>query len=61
MGVKFGIPRSELRKRYHAMALHFHPDKNFDDENAGLAFGKISVAYNNILKMLEKNDERICS
>ncbi len=43
------------------MALHFHPDKNFDDENAGLAFGKISVAYNNILKMLEKNDERICS
>ena len=40
------------------MALHFHPDKNGGDENAGLAFGKISVAYTNILKMLEIDDER---
>ena len=40
------------------MARHFHPDKNGGDENAGLAFGKISVAYTNILKMLETDDER---
>jgi DnaJ-class molecular chaperone len=40
------------------MAIRFHPDKNFGDVNAGKAFGKISVAYNNIFKMFEIDDER---
>lgn len=39
------ITQSELKKRYCALALKYHPDKNQNDQNATLYFQRINEAY----------------
>lgn len=51
------LNKEYLKKKYHKMALKWHPDKNADDlENATENFKKINDAYYYLINNLNEND-----
>ena len=55
IGVPSDFPLTELKKRYHILALRLHPDKNGNTPEATTAFQELNAAYRVLL--LDINDK----
>jgi hypothetical protein len=47
------ITLTELKKKYHKMALHYHPDKNGGTEDSKVHFQNIGAAYDFLKREIE--------
>ena len=51
------INMSYLKKKYHKLALQFHPDKNPSSEEATYKFQQINEAYELLKKEIAEDDK----
>jgi hypothetical protein len=54
------ITLTELKKKYHKLALQFHPDKNGNSEESKKHFQNIGAAYDLLKKEIANNGEDGC-
>jgi len=48
-----------LKKKYHKLALKYHPDKNDNTQESNDKFKKINEAYNFLIQFCEEDNEEI--
>jgi len=57
LGVSRDCSLTELKKRYHILALKLHPDKNGNTPEATDAFQRLNAAYRLLLLEVDANDD----
>jgi hypothetical protein len=57
LGVSRDCSLTELKKRYHILALKLHPDKNGNTSEATAAFQRLNAAYRVLLLEVDSSDD----
>lgn len=60
LGVSRDFSLTELKKRYHILALKLHPDKNGNTLEATAAFQRLNAAYRVLMLEVDANDDGAC-
>lgn len=55
LGMETELPENELKKKYHKLALKYHPDKNPSPE-ANMMFQQINEAFETLKQNIEKRE-----